>query len=201
MQSAQANLRSARAQLGPKGEDNPQVLAAEAQLAQTQYDLASTRVTAPHFGVVTNVTLSDGQFIGAGKPALTFIDAEAAWVTVDLRENQLQNIEPGDPARLLFDAVPGRIFEGRVQSVAWGINPGRNVEGGLVVNQPNNRWFEPARRIPVRIELAQGMESWPSKTRIGGKVNVVVLASGTGNPTAWVASALQRLQSWFSFLH
>lgn len=183
-ESAQANLQSARAQLGPQGEDNPAILAAEAQLAQAQYDLASTMVTAPHLGVVTNVTLSEGQYIGAGNPAMTFIDADAAWITVDLRENQLQNIEPGDTAYLLFDAVPGKIFEGRVHSIAWGINPGRDVQDGLVVNQPSDRWFEPPRRIPVRIELAGGMEEWPRQTRVGGKVDVVVLAGGSQNPIA-----------------
>lgn len=201
LQTAEANLESARAQLGPQGADNPAILAAQAQLERAQYDLASTTVTAPHYGVVTNVTLSEGQFIGAGNPALTFIDAAAAWVTVDLRENQLQYVAPGDPVHLLFDAVPGRIFEGRVQSVAWGINPGRNMQGGLVVNQPTNRWFEPARRIPVRIELAGGMEAWPRQTRVGGKVHAVVFADGTGNPIAWIAGGLQRLRSLTSFLH
>jgi multidrug resistance efflux pump len=201
LKTAEANLESARAQLGPEGRDNPAILAAEAQLEQAQYDLASTTVTAPHFGVVTNVTLSEGQFIGAGNPALTFIDADAAWVTVDLRENQLQDVEPGDPAHLLFDAVPGRIFDGRVQSIAWGINPGRTTQGGLVENQPSNRWFEPARRIPVRIEVAGGMDEWPRQVRVGGKVHAVIFADGTGNPIAWIAGGLQRLRSWTSYLH
>ncbi|MCI2393505.1 HlyD family secretion protein [Aliiroseovarius sp. N1F302] len=199
--SAQASLESAREQLGPDGEDNPAILAAQAQLERAQYDLASTTVRAPHYGVVTNVQLSEGQFVGAGNPALTFIDADAAWVTVDLRENQLQKIEVGDSANLLFDAVPGRILEGRVQSIAWGINPGRNVQGGLVVNQPTNRWFEPARRIPVRIELAGGMDDWPRPARVGGKVHAVVFAGGKSNPIAWIAGGLQRVRSWTSFLH
>ena len=151
--------------------------------------------------MVTNVLLSDGQFVGAGNPAMTFIDAGAAWITVDLRENQLQNIQAGEPAHLLFDAVPGRIFEGRVQSIAWGINPGRNIQGGLVVNQPSNRWFEPARRIPVRVELLSGMEDWPRSARVGGKVHVVIFAGGTDNPVAWIAGGLQRLRAITSYLH
>nr|WP_306264003.1 HlyD family secretion protein [Pararhizobium sp. IMCC3301] len=199
--SVEANLESARTQLGPQGNDNPSIAAAQAQLERAQYDLASTTVVAPHFGVVTNMLLSEGQFISAGSPTLTFIDAAAAWVTVDLRENQLQTIEPGDPVNLLFDALPGRIFEGRVQSIAWGINPGRNVQGGLVVNQPNNRWFEPARRIPVRIELNGGMEAWPSQVRVGGKVHAVVFAAGKGNPIAWLAGGLQWIRSFTSYLH
>ncbi len=199
--TAQAQLESARKQLGPQGADNPAILAAQAGLERAQYDLASTTVRAPHYGVVTNVLLAEGQFVGAGNPVLTFIDADAAWVTVDLRENQLQAIKAGDTAHLLFDAVPGKIFKGRVQSIAWGINPGRNVQGGLVVNQPNNRWFEPARRIPVRIEVEGGMEAWPRPARVGGKVHAVVFAGGEGNPLAWVASAMQRVRAFTSYLH
>lgn len=201
LSSAQASLKSSRAQLGPKGADNPAILAAQAQLESAQYDLASTVVKAPHYGVVTNVTLSEGQFIGAGNPAMTFIDANAAWITVDLRENQLQDVKPGDPAHLLFDAIPGTIFEGRVQSVAWGINPGRNTQGGLVANQSSNRWFEPARRIPVRIELSGGMKHWPSNVRVGGKVHAVIFADGTRNPIALFARGMQRFRSWTSYLY
>ncbi len=199
--TAEANLGSARRQLGPKGRDNPAVIAAQAALETAQYDLASTTVRAPHFGVVTNLQLSTGQFIAAGNPALTFIDADAAWVSVDLRENQLQDVVPGDPAHLLFDAVPGRIFDGHVQSIAWGIDPGRSDDGGLVQNQPSNRWFEPARRIPVRIELDGGMEAWPRQVRVGGKVHAVVFADGTGNPVAWLAKGIQHLRAFTSFLH
>ncbi len=199
--TAEANLESARTQLGPRGADNPSILSAQAQLERAQYDLASTTVRAPHYGVVTNMLLSDGQFVGAGNPALTFIDADAVWVTVDLRENQLQNVDSGDSVGLLFDAVPGQIFEGRVQSIAWGINPGRNMQGGLVVNQPSNRWFEPARTIPVRVELIGGMAAWPLRARVGGKVDAVVYASGTGNPIAWIAGGIQRIKSITSYLH
>ena len=202
LEAAEANLESARAQLGPEGRDNPAVMGAEAQLEQAQYDLLSTTVAAPHFGVVTNVTLSEGQFAAAGQPALTFIDADAAWVTVDLRENQLALVEPGDPARLLFDAVPGEVFAGAVQSVAWGIDPGRQSQGGLVSPQPATRWFEPARRIPVRIEVAGGMKAWPRGVRVGGKVHAVVFASGSDDgPVAWLARGAQRARAFASFLH
>ena len=199
--AANANLSSARAQLGPKGADNPAILAAEAKLESAQYDLASTIVKAPHYGVVTNVTLSPGQFIGAGNPGMTFIDAHAAWITIDMRENQLQDVKPGDPAQLSFDAIPGTIFEGRVQSIAWGINPGRSEQGGLVANQASSRWFEPARRIPVRIELVGGMKNWPRNVRVGGKVDAVIFADGMRNPIALLARGLQRIESWTSYLY
>ena len=199
--TAEANLDAARRQLGPEGEDNPAIAAAQAQLEQAEYDLTSATVRAPHFGAVTNVLLSEGEFVSAGSPALTFIDAGAVWVTVDLRENQLRAVEVGDAARLLFDAVPGQLFEGRVQSVAWGIDAGRSNQGGLVANQPANRWFEPARRIPVRVELVlEEGESFPL-ARVGGKVHAVIYAGGTGNPVAWVVGLGQRVRAILSFLH
>lgn len=201
LHAQQANLESARAQLGSQGADNPSILAAQAQLESAQYDLASTVVKAPHFGVVTNMNLAQGQFIGAGNPALTFIDAGAAWVTVDFRENQLQNIQPGDDVHVLFDAMPGTIFKGRVQSIAWGINTGRQAKDGLVMNESNNRWFEPARRIPVRIELEGDMSEWPQQVRVGGKVHTVVFTGSRNNPIALLARAAQRLRSWTSYLY
>lgn len=201
LKTAQANLQSARKQLGPKGQNNPAILAAQAQLERAQYDLNSTIVHAPHYGVVTNVTLAKGQYIAAGNPALTFIDADAAWITVDLRENQLQNLKPGDKAHILFDAVPGKLFEGHVQSIAWGIAPGRNAKGGLVVNEANNRWFEPARRIPVRIELNSPASDWPRQVRVGGKVHVVAITGSQFNPIALLVRGMQRVRSWASYLY
>ncbi len=201
LSTARADLESANAQLGPKGMNNPAILAAQAKLEIAQYDLASTVVKAPHYGVVTNMTLSPGQFIAAGSPAMTFIDANSAWITIDLRENQLQDVKPGDPAHLMFDAIPGTIFEGRVQSIAWGIDPGRAVQGGLVANQASSRWFEPARQIPVRIELSGGMKAWPRNVRVGGKVDAVIFAGGTGNPIALLARGVQRVKSWVSYLY
>ncbi|ETA49422.1 hypothetical protein [Ponticoccus alexandrii] len=95
-----------------------------------------------------------------------------------------------------------QIFEGRVQSIPRGIRPGRTVQDGLVVNQPSNRWFEPARRIPVRIELVGGMEAWPRSTRVGGKVHAVIFAHGSENGAiALLANGLQRLRSWARYLH
>lgn len=97
--------------------------------------------------------------------------------------------------------MPGRIFEGHVQSIAWGINAGRTEQGGLVANQVSNRWFEPARRIPVRIELSGGMKHWPRNVRVGGKVNAVIFADGTRNLIALLARGLQRFRSWASYLY
>ena len=118
LDTAEAELESAVRQLGEVGEANPQVQAAQLRLEQAQLDLLFATVAAPARGVVTNVGLTTGQYVSPGTPAMTFLDARGAWITADMRENQLGNVEPGDPVGVLFDAVPGRVFEGRVHSIA-----------------------------------------------------------------------------------
>lgn len=199
--AAEASAESARQQLGATGAENTQIRAAELALEQAQYDLLSTTVTAPRRGVVTNLHLTPGQFAAAGTPALTFIDADAVWISADLRENQLANVDPGDVVTIAFDADPGRIYNGTVESIAWGINPGRNEVGGLPVNAPSTQWFEPARRMPVRITLDGGIEAFPKKARLGGKVSVLIHANGTSNPVSVLAGFGQRIGSLLSALY
>ena len=198
--AAQAQLDAQRTQLGPENADNPKIQAARQSLEQAQYDLISADVLAPQRGVVTNLQVNPGQVVAAGSPVLTFISADEAWITVDLRENQLGNIDPGDRAELAFDVAPGEIYQGHVDSVAWGINPGRAQSGGLVQNLPDSRWFEPARRIPVRINLDGTLQDWPQNAKVGGKVTVVVYARD-GGPSALFAAGLLRIQSLISYLH
>lgn len=199
--AAEAELRSAEAQLGDEGANNPQIQAAQAQLEQAQLNLLFTTVSAPRRGVVTNLQLSVGQYVGAGSPAMTFIDAVGGWITADFRENQLVDVKPGDPVSIHFDAMPGMVYTGRVDSVAWGIDPGRTSARGLPQNQPETRWFEPARRIPVRIELDGGTANWPHNVRAGSKASVVIYAGGTDGPIPWIARALHRVQAFLSYLY
>lgn len=202
LEAAEADLQSALLQLGKDGgASNPQIMAAQLQLEQAQLNLLYSTVTAPTRGVVTNLQLAIGQFAAAGSPVMTFFDLRGAWITADLRENQIGNIEPGDEVEILFDAMPGQTFRGRVHSIAWGIDPGRTSAGGLMQNRPENQWFEPARRMPVHIELEGGMQAWPLTVKAGAKVSVVVYAGGTGTPISGVASTLLKIQSWLSYLY
>ena len=199
--AAEADLSSAEAELGAAGASNPRIKAARLKLERAQLDLIYTRVVAPTLGVVTNLDLAVGQYVSAGSAALTFIDGRGAWITADMRENQLANIEPGNKVGLLFDALPGQIFTGTVHSVGWGIDTGRTASSGLVQNEPETRWFEPARRFPVRIELDRALSEWPRTVRVGAKATVVVYAAGESNPSAWIAMALHRAQSLLSYLY
>lgn len=132
---------------------------------------------------------------------MTFIDGEAVWITADLRENQLVNVQPNDRVTLVFDAIPGQIFEGHVESLGWGINPGRSEVGGLPVNTPISQWFEPARKMPVRIVLEGTTHTWPRQARLGGKINVLIHPDGGTHFVTRTAAFFQRIGSWTTALY
>ncbi|WP_454916198.1 HlyD family secretion protein [Xanthobacter sediminis] len=202
LKGAEAELATALIQLGGKdGATTPHIQAARVQLQQAQLNLLYSTVTAPTRGVITNLTLSVGQYAAPGVPVMTFIDGVGSWITADMRENQIGHVEPGDSVSILFDAMPGQVYSGRVQSIAWGVDPGRITKGGLIQNEPENRWFEPARRIPVNMELDGGNEAWPEKARTGGKVHVVIYAGGERNPVAWAAAGLQLIYAYLTYLY
>lgn len=202
LERAQAELERSMITAGSREQGvNPEIKVAQLQLERAQLDRRFATLTAPTRGVVTNLRLAVGQYVAPGTPAMTFIDARGAWITADLRENQLGNVQIGDEVSVVFDAAPGTVFKGRVQSIAWGIDVGRSSPGGLLQNLPEGQWFEPARRIPVHIELDGALEDWPPAVRIGGKAAVLIYAEGRANPVAWIASGLLQLRAWLSYLY
>lgn len=174
VQAAELEIERLRTSIGSVDATNPNVRTARANLEKAEFALANTRVIAPADGYVTNLTLSQGQFVSAGTPALTFINPATQMVLADFRENQLINVEAGDRVLIGFDAAPGKRFTGTVDSVAWGINAGRATANGLAQPTTDTRWFPPARKIPVRIKL-DDMSEIPANLRLGSEAGVLVI--------------------------
>ncbi|UTW49301.1 HlyD family secretion protein [Bacterioplanoides sp. SCSIO 12839] len=200
-EKAKASLESAILALGADDDRNLEVQASRLALEKAQLDLEYATVTAPTQGVITNLSLAIGQYVAPKNPALTFIDSRGAWISVDLRENQLGNVSVGDQVDVAYDAVPGEIFKGEVKAIAWGIDPGRSSANGLQKNPSFTQWFEPARKIPVHIELTGGMEQWPEAAKAGGKVNALIYAKGDSNIVAWISGIIFYIQSYISYLY
>jgi multidrug resistance efflux pump len=153
VREAASEVERARQELGPQGNDNPQVREALAAVEQAKLDLVRTTVLAPSDGVITNLQLTDGEFVAVGQAALTFIDTRDVWINANFRENSLENVKPGDPVELVLDTLPGRIFAAKVQSVGSGVSQGSiDPETGLPkINEPMGLVRNP-QRFAVKIE-------------------------------------------------
>lgn len=150
--AAEASLIQAQQNLGPVGENNPELKAAMAALAKAELDLKRTLVSAPSRGLVTNVQLTTGQYMAPGQPALTFIDPREVWISAMVRENSLEHIQTGGKVAIVFDALPGRVFEGVVDSIGWGSGGANNTDQstGFETAQSGK---QQSRRFPVHIRF------------------------------------------------
>jgi len=178
VREAASEVERARQELGPQGNDNPQFREALAAVEQAKLDFLHTTVLAPADGVITNLQLTEGEFVAVGQAALTFIDASDVWINASFRENSLENVKAGDPVELVFDTLPGRVFKAEVQSVGWGVSQGSiDPETGLPkINEPMGLVRTP-QRFAVKIEPNR-KDYVPGSVRYGSQANAIVYATG-----------------------
>jgi multidrug resistance efflux pump len=177
--AAEANLEQARANLGRAGEENSRILQANAALEQARVNLGRTLIKAPTDGVVTDVRVDRGNFAGAGAPQMTFVSTEDVWIQADLTENNLGNVDAGDTAGVIFDVYPGRVFEGSVRELSYGIAVDSAPLGSLPTVDNDRQWLRDAQRFPVVVDFDMPPEDL-RRLRVGAQASVIVYTSDNG---------------------
>jgi multidrug resistance efflux pump len=175
---AEAELEKARQALGPTGAANPQIREAMAAVEQANLDLQHTAVSAPSEGGVTNLSLAIGQVLAKGEAAMTYIDIREIWIEAAFRENSLENIAVGNPVEIVLDILPGRVFDGRVTALGYGVgNRSVDARTGLPSPRVQSGWIRPPQLMPVRVEFDK--ETRPlGAMRVGSQANVMIYPSG-----------------------
>jgi len=185
--AARANLEQARQNLGEAGERNSRIEQARAALDQARINLEKTRVRAPTDGVVTDVRVDTGNFAGAGMPMMTFISTDDIWVQADFTENNLGHVDPADEVEIVFDVYPGRVYDGRVRELGYGVAVDSAPLGSLPSVQNDRQWLRAAQRFPVVVDFDMPPEE-RLRLRVGAQATVIVYASDS-----FVLNTLGRL--------
>ncbi|BED97659.1 MULTISPECIES: multidrug transporter subunit MdtN [Escherichia] len=124
-----------------------------ADIALTKLHLEMATVRAPFDGRVVSLKTSVGQFASAMRPIFTLIDTRHWYVIANFRETELNNIRAGTPATVRLMSDSGKTFEGKVDSIGYGVLPddGGMVLGGLPRVSRSINWVRVAQRFPVKI--------------------------------------------------
>jgi RND family efflux transporter MFP subunit len=119
-------------------------------------DVKRTRVVASVNGVVTNLDLHVGDYVGAGQQAMALIDSDSLRVEAYFEETKLPRIRIGAPVNVRLMGEE-RSLQGRVESIAYGINDATRTDANnlLPTVEPTFSWVRLAQRIPVRVRLTQ----------------------------------------------
>ncbi len=87
---------------------------------QTQYN--NTIIKAPINGVVDDISVKEGEFVGAGSPIVRVVDLEKVEIEAELSEQYLKSIRKGDSVKVEIPAL-GITRKAPVSFVSQVINP------------------------------------------------------------------------------
>jgi multidrug resistance efflux pump len=117
---------------------NTSVARLTAELNDAQFDLDQTVTRAPSRGFVTQVTLRPGMYVVPAplRPVMAFVntDPKDKQLTGAFWQNSLQRVQSGQKAEVAFDAVPGRVFKGKVGTVIDAIPSGQLQPSGAMLD-------------------------------------------------------------------
>jgi multidrug resistance efflux pump len=199
--AAEAELRRAVEAAGESGENNAQLISARSAIEKAELDFKRTAVTAPARGMVTDLRTDVGQFAQAGAPVMTLIAVHDLWISADMTENNLGNINPGDEVAIVLDVFPGKVWKGRVRSVGSGVGAGEQPKPGTLPNIENSRdWLRRAQRFPVAVEFDPSEREQLRGVRIGGQAEVLVY-TGDHVLMNWLGAAFISLMSYLSYVY
>jgi multidrug resistance efflux pump len=138
---AETTAATERAQLAYAvewGGVNTTVARLQAELGEAQYDLDQTTVRAAGPGFVTQVILRPGMYVVPAplRPVMVFVNTgnRDKAMGAAFQQNALQRVKAGDEAEISFDAVPGRVFKGKVRQVLDAIAAGQIQATGALVD-------------------------------------------------------------------
>jgi membrane fusion protein (multidrug efflux system) len=139
----------AEAERAVLGDDAP-VRQAEAALAEAELALAHTELRAPWGAVVGRKNVEPGAVVQPGQALLSLTRADQSWVIANFKETQVGRMHVGDRAEVSIDALPGRVFTGRIAS----FSPATGAKYALIPPEPAaGNFTKVVQRVPVKITL------------------------------------------------
>jgi membrane fusion protein (multidrug efflux system) len=158
LETARLALEKARVQAGSQAlAEHPLVMVAAAGLRQAYRDWRKTRIISPVAGEVARRRSQPGQRIEPGTPLFSIAERHSGWIEANFKETQLRHIRPGQPVTIHSDLYGKAVtLQGTVNSIGTGTG---SVFSLLPPQNATGNWIKIVQRVPVRIELDNGLDS------------------------------------------
>ena len=114
--------------------EQSQIVSLRAQLTEAKYNLEQTIVRAPSDGYVTQVLIRPGTYAASLplRPVMVFIPDQKRQIVAQFRQNSLLRLAPGDDAEVVFNALPGKVFSGKLAAISPAVPGGAYQSTGTL---------------------------------------------------------------------
>ena len=196
---AEAGSAAERAQLAYKSEIggvHTTVARLQGELDQAQYDLDQTVMRAPGPGYVTQMALRPGMYAIPAplRPVMVFVHTDDQQLAAGFQQNSLQRVRAGDEAEIAFDAIPGRVFKGKVRTVLDAIATGQLQATGVLQDMGAQL---PGGRAVAVIDVDEDTSSYNIP---GGAAAQVAVYTPYWHHFALIRRILLRMRSWENYV-
>jgi len=177
---------------------NTTVARLTAELADAQYDLDQTVTRAPGPGFVTQMALRPGMYIVPAplRPVMVFVntDIRDEGLGAAFLQNALQRVKPGDEAEVAFDAVPGRVFKGKVRVVVDAIAAGQVQANGTLTDFGERT---AGGRAMAMIDIVDDISGYQIPA---GSAGLVAIYTEYWHHLSLLRKILLRMRSWENYV-
>jgi multidrug efflux system membrane fusion protein len=112
---------------------------ADAGIAKTEAIISQKLVRAPFDGVLGVRHVEVGQYLTAGTQIVTLTDLSLIYANFTTTEKASAMLKDGQTVRVLVDAYPGRVFEGKITTIEPQINTDtRNIRVQATMDNPDH---------------------------------------------------------------
>jgi HlyD family secretion protein len=129
--------------------------------------LAETRIMAPFDGILIRRDVDPGDFCVPGSTLLELVATDTLWVSAWVDESAVDELQVGQPARIVFRASPSQSFAG-------------------IVSRWNREVDRETRQFLIDVEITERPANWA----IGQRAEVYVATSSAPDALALPASAV-----------
>ena len=168
--------------------DNPQVLAAAAQLRAALLNQQRATIVAPTSGYIAKRNVQLGQRVAAGTPLMAIIPLDEVWVDANFKETQLRKLRLGQPVELHSELYGDDVtFHGTLESLGLGTGSAFSI---LPAQNASGNWIKIVQRVPVRIALdKKELQEHPLRLGLSMHAKVDLHEAGNGLLPTVAASA------------
>ncbi len=168
--SEKAKIETARAQ----------ITQAEADLQLANLNASYARIVAPEDGRITRKAVEPGSYAQVGQTLFSLVSRDV-WVSANFKENQIGAMRPGQVTDVVIDALPGREFKARVDSIQAGSGARFSL---LPPENATGNYIKVVQRVPVKLTFVDQPQS---ELRLGPGVSVVPTVSIGAFHFSWLS--------------
>jgi HlyD family secretion protein len=168
------------------GVSSLQIQQAQSEVAALETKVRDGRITAPIEGTLYSFPVRQGDFVKAGDLLAEMADLHKVRVRAFVDEPEIGALEPNQPVRITWDALPSRAWQGQTEVVPKQVVPRGTRSVGELLCSVNNDQLEllPNVNVSVRINSKErnNVLVVPRGTVAseGGKRYVFVVKNGVG---------------------